>query len=353
MITIKDVAQRAGVSPGTVSNALSGKRPVSAATRARIFQVIEELGYQPNLLARSLVNRRSHTIAVVTSEVVYYVPSRILTGIDEQAEELGYSLLLSLVRDPTQVNAPELLANLSARRVDGIIWAVHEVADNRAWFSAERLAALPPITFLAMQERPGATIVRLDNRAGARLVVEHLAAQGCRRIGHVSGPLDWWEARERVAGWRCALAQAGLPNDESLLVEGDWSATSGEHGMRTLLERHPDLDAVFAANDLMAMGVLQAAHRMGRRVPEDVAVVGFDNTPEAPYFWPPLTSVEQHLSEIGRMVTFQLHKQIEARKQGVQPQIDGAVVSGQATVTQLTPTLVVRESSLRTPVPLS
>ncbi|RME55686.1 MAG: LacI family transcriptional regulator, partial [Caldilineae bacterium] len=312
-------------------------------------QVIEELGYQPNLLARSLVNQRSHTIAVVTSEVVYYVPSRILTGIDEQAEELGYSLLLTLVRDPTQVNVPRLLANLSARRVDGIIWAVHEVADNRAWFAPERLAKLPPITFLTMQERPGMPIVRLDNRAGARLVVEHLAAQGCRRIGHVSGPLDWWEARERVTGWRCTLQRLGLPNDDSLLVEGDWSATSGEQGMRTLLERNPDLDAVFAANDLIAMGALQAAHRLGRRIPEDVAVVGFDNTPEAPYFWPPLTSVEQHLSEIGRAVTSQLHKQIEARKQGVQPPTDGVVAPEPATVIQLTPTLVVRESSMRTP----
>lgn len=190
MITIKHVAQHAGVSPGTVSNALTGKRPVSPKTRHRILEAIEELGYKPNLLARSLVNRRSHFIAVVTSEVEHFGPSRILSGIDEQAEELGYSLLLSLIRNPAEANVEQTITNLVARGVDGIIWAIHQVGNNRRWFTAERRRELPPIVFVTMEPRPGFTIINTDNRSGAALAVNHLISQGRRRIGHISGPLD-------------------------------------------------------------------------------------------------------------------------------------------------------------------
>ncbi len=336
MITVKHVAQRAGVSQGTVSNTLTGKRPVSPKTRTRILQAIEELGYKPNLLARSLVNRRSHFIAVVTSEVEHFGPSRILSGINEQAEELGYSLLLSLIRDPAETDVEQTITNLVARGVDGIIWAVHQVGNNRRWFTPERCKELPPIVFVTMEPKPGFTVINTDNWAGAKLAVKHLLGVGRQVIGHISGPLDWWEARERLRGWRDTLAAAGLDHSDDLLVHGNWSAESGESGLRQLLARRPAVDAIFVGNDQMAIGALQAAHRQGYAIPGDLALVGFDNIPESRYFWPPLTTIHQGLFEIGRVALQTVHEAIENPAQLCERQIT------------IQPELVIRESSVIT-----
>lgn len=338
-VTVKDVARRASVSPGTVSNVLTGKRPVSKTTRRRIMQAIEELGYQPDLLARSLVNRRSDTLAVVASSLEYYGPSRTLAGIEQQAEELGYSLLLSLLHRPTDCCIGPALDALASRRVDGIIWAVPQVDNNRDWIPYDRLDQLPPVIFLTMEPRPGLAVVAVDNRAGANRACRHLVEQGRRKIGLVSGPLVWWEARERQAGWRQGLEQAGLDISASLQVEGDWSAATGETGLYRLLEQRADIDAVMACNDPMALGVLRAARLLGRRVPEDLAVVGFDNIPESAFFWPPLTTVRQRLVELGRIAVQELHKIIEAKQQKRKEDQDSPVI-------MLTPELVLRESSL-------
>jgi LacI family transcriptional regulator len=336
MVTIKDVARRASVAPGTVSNVLTGKRPVSVATRQRVLEAVEELRYQPNILARSLVNRRSETIAVVAYGMEYYGPSRTLVGIEQQADEYGYSMLLSLTSKPRDANVRAALASLNARRVEGIIWALPEIGNNRSWITAETLAGLPPMVFLSMAARPGLAVVAVDNRAGAAFAVRHLVEQGRRCVGHIAGPLDWWEARERMAGWRSALEAAGLEHDPSLVAEGNWTAASGEKALRLLLERHPDLDAVFAANDQMALGALQDAHLLGRAVPGNLAVAGFDNQPESAFFWPPLTTVYQGLIEMGCRAVQELHKLVEARHAG-EPAEPATLL--------LQPELIVRESS--------
>ncbi len=335
-ITIKDVARQAHVSPGTVSNVLTGKRPVSASTRQRVLGVIEELGYQPNLLARSLVNQRSDTLAVVISGLEFYGPSRTLVGIEQQAEELGYSLLLSLLPRPTDSHLGPALAALTARQVDGIVWGVAEVGDNRTWIPYDRLQDLPPIIFLTMAPRPGLSIVDVDNRAGAAMATGHLLEQGRQKIGLISGPHTWWEARERQAGWQECLERNGRETTESLQIQGDWSAASGELALYRLLEQRPDIDAVLACNDPMALGALRAAQRLGRSVPDDLAVVGFDNTPESAFFWPPLTTVRQRLIDLGRTAVQELHKLVEARQDRQ---------NHPAGVLTLTPELIVRESS--------
>jgi LacI family transcriptional regulator len=337
VITVKDVAKRARVSAGTVSNTLTGKRPVSEATRQRILRAIEDLGYQPNVLARSLVNRRSDTLAVVASGLEYFGPSQTLVGIDHEANALGYSLLLSLLHRPSKDDVTEALAALTSRRVDGIVWAVPEIGDNRQWICKDRLAQLPPIIFLNMGPRSGVSFVSVDNRAGATQAAMHLIAGGRRRFGMISGPRFWWEASERCAGFSDTLRQAGLATDGLLVTEGDWSAKSGEQGLQRLLSERPDLDAVFAGNDQMALGVLRAAHLLGRRVPDDLAVVGFDNIPESGFFWPPLTTVFQHLIEMGRTAVRELHKMIESRRDGVEDTTNVALL--------LTPELVIRDSS--------
>jgi LacI family transcriptional regulator len=265
MTTIKDVARHAQVSSGTVSNVLTGKRRVSEMTRERVLRVVAELGYHPNILARSLINRRSETLAVVATGIDYFGPSQTVVGIEQEAHELGYFLLLSLLYQPDSP-VDTALAGLMGRHVDGIIWAVPEVSDNRRWIVPQQVERLPPIVFLSMAPRPGLTVVAVDNRAGAALAIRHLIATGRRTIGIISGPLHWWEAVERCAGSLETLRQAGLSTDPSLQVEGDWSAASGEHGMSRLLQQRPDIDAVFVCNDQMALGALRAAYAAGRRV---------------------------------------------------------------------------------------
>ncbi len=336
-VTIVDVARRANVSAGTVSNALTGKRPVSPPTRDRVLRAIEELGYQPNLLARSLVNRSTKTLGVVAYGLEYYGPSRTLVGIEQQAAELGYSLLLDLLHHPDGQDVDAVLDELSARRVDGIIWAVHEVGDNHAWIDADRLRSLPPVIFLTMEQRSCATIVATDNRAGARLATQHLIDVGRRTVGILIGPKSWWEVRERLAGWRGALESAGLDASPALVAEADWTAAAGETALQDLLARRPDIDAIFACNDQMALGALHGCLASGRRVPDDLAIVGFDNTPESAFFWPALTTVRQHLAELGRVAVNELQRQIDLRLQDAEP--------APPIIRTLQPELIVRASS--------
>ncbi len=276
-------------------------------------------------------------VAVVTSGIEYFGPSRTLAGIEQEAEALGYSLLLELIPWLDEAQTHLTLANIAARQVDGIIWAVPEIGNNRAWVLPERLHKLPPIIFLSMARTDGVSLIAVDNREGARLATQHLVDLGRRAIGFIGGPPDWWESRERHAGWEDALRQAGLPCDRTLTEDGDWSAASGERSFGCLLARRPDADAVFAANDQMALGVLRAAQLAGGRVPEDLAVVGFDDIPESAFFWPPLTTVHQHLADAGRLAVTELQRLIEARLAGA--------LAGAPSEIVLRPELVVRESS--------
>ncbi len=335
-VTLQDVARAAGVSIKTVSRVVNEHSEISAVTRTRVQAAIDQLGYRPNILARSLVNRRSNTLAVVAWGIDYFGPSRVVVGIEQQSDEFGYSLFLNLVARPDDANVGRLLDDLIARRVDGIIWVAPEVGDNRSWLEPAILAQLPPIVFLSMAPRPGLAIVAIENRGGAFEAVRHLVDQGRRRIGHIAGPLAWWEARERAAGWEAALRSAGLPVPLSLSMEGDWTAASGDRALRALLAQTPDLDAIFVGSDQIALGALGAAHSLGRRVPDDLAFVGFDDIPESAFFWPPLTTVHQPLIEAGRLAVQTLHDIIG----GAQPPPEAG-----AALTSIRPTLVIRASS--------
>ncbi|MCX6065709.1 MAG: LacI family DNA-binding transcriptional regulator [Chloroflexi bacterium] len=313
--TIQDVARRAGVSIGTVSNALSGKRPVAVETRQRILAAMDELGYHPNLLARGLVNQRSHVLSIVIKELSdlgLYGYSSALTGIQREANELGYSIMLHFVNGSTEDEIINTLNQISARRADGIIWAIHEIDGNREWVRHTLTGNYPPIIFLHMHPDPALNVVTIDNQAGASLAVAHLIEQGCRTIGIITGPADWWESKARLAGWRKTLEQAGLDTDVSLVLEGNWLAESGKNCMETLLNQRPDIDAVFACNDSMALGAIHTACRRGLSIPDDLLLVGYDNTPEVASYWPPLTSVSQGLLQSGQIAVEQLHQIIEA-----------------------------------------
>jgi DNA-binding LacI/PurR family transcriptional regulator len=196
---------------------------------------------------------------------------------------------------------------------------------------------LPPIVFMTMQNRSGLFSISIDNYSGGFQATQHLANLGRRRIGLIAGPPRWWESRERAAGWREALLQAGLEPEQALVVEADWSVESGAEAMRVLLKRVPDIDGVFASSDQIALGALNVIARTGRRVPEDIALVGFDNIPESGYFQPPLSTIHHPLVEVGNLVVEQLHCLIQARYSE-----DTSCLP--ATILQK-PTLVIRASS--------
>jgi LacI family transcriptional regulator len=228
---------------------------------------------------------------------------------------------------------------MHSRYVDGIIWAVPEIGENRAWLENRALRLSVPIVFLSMEPRPDQFVVAVDNCSGGLLATRHLIAQGCQNIGLITGPLDWWEARQRKLGWKEAIESAGLPQKDSFIAEGNWSASSGERGLTELLTRHPEIDGVFACNDRMALGALKTARRLGRRVPEDLAIVGFDDTPDSAYFYPSLSTVRQDMIELGCRAVRELGEEIEANQRG-DPITPKTVL--------LQPELIVRESSLLT-----
>jgi LacI family transcriptional regulator len=289
---------------------------VAERTRTRVQRAIDQLNYRPNALARSLIHRRSKTIGVVAMASAYYGPSTTLVGIEQMTRRQGYSLLLDFMDHPENHAVEATVNRLLSHQVDGILWAVPQISSNRSWLSQKNLRLPIPAVFLSMQPDPHWPVVAVDNELGGRLAAEYLLGLGCRRMGIITGPLVWWEARARLAGWEAALKEAGLPPSALHTVEGDWSVGSGEAAIHELWEQDPQLEAVFACNDPMALGVLQAAHRKRRKIPRDLAVIGFDNIPESAYFWPSLTTLDQPLIEMsGRAVEALIHR-IDAGQTG-------------------------------------
>ncbi len=336
--TIRQVASVAGVSIQTVSRVLNDHPYVADETRQRVLAAIKQLEYRPDAIARSLINRRSYTLGVVAAEIDRYGPQRMLVGIEKQAAALGYSLLLSVIHHPAADNGARQLDILLSRQVDGIIWAVPEMDNNQVWFQSKLRQLTIPVILVSSGVCNGLPTVLADNRGGGRLATEHLLTQGYRQVGLITGPLSWAAARQRQLGWQDALAVASLPAEDRRTFDGDWSAASGERGLYRLIEQFPEIDAVFACNDQMALGVLQAAHLLGRRVPEDLAVVGYDAIPESAYFWPPLTSVWQHLIDAGSIAVRELSSLIEVKRKGEERVQPLCVV--------IQPQLIVRKSSV-------
>jgi LacI family transcriptional regulator len=338
-VTIKDVARAAGVSAQTVSRVINDRPDVAIDTRLRIQEVIDNLGYLPSALARSLIQQRSFTLGVVTAGLKYIGPSRTLNGITLRAEELKYSLLLKELPSFTTVAIRPLIQSLISRHVDGIIWAVSEVGDNQSWVSEVLLDITVPILFITTHQRPGMFTVSYDNFYGGLVATQHLIDQGYQRIGHITGPLDWWEARQRKAGWESALEGAGIQVCNEKWQEGNWSSASGEQAFRKLLDTYPTIDAVFVGNDQMALGVLQVAHRHGLAIPAELGLIGFDGIPESPFFWPALSTVSQDQTQLGCIAVEKIVNIIESLRLDENPVLPEGEI--------LLPELTIRESSLK------
>jgi LacI family transcriptional regulator len=303
-ITIKEIARMCGVSTQTVSRVINKRPDVSPQTRAAIEAAIASVGFQPSAVARSLVQRRSQTIGVVVAGLKYVGVAQTLNGITEESEASGYALLLKELASYDDVEVARIVEFLLAHRVEGIIFVAPEMGTNMAIVGTQLPSSYPPIVFLKADPSPTFSSIVIDNYGGAQLATNHLLALGRRRIGHLGGPLTWREARARHDGWRDAMRDAGI--EAGPVVPGYWSSASGEIAFEQMLELAPDMDAVFAGNDQMALGVLHAANRRGISIPDDLAVVGFDGIAEGAQFTPSLTTVSQPLQELGQLAVREL-----------------------------------------------
>jgi DNA-binding LacI/PurR family transcriptional regulator len=297
--TIYDVARLAGVSTATVSRALNDSAPIAPPTRAAIDAAVAQLGYRPNPIARSLVTRSSQTIALLLPDITNPFYAELVAGAERVLAERDRAMLLCTTAfDPEQ--EARYLRILRENHVDGAL------VDGLV-LGTERIASVVadgfPIVCLDRDvDSPLVPLVQVDNRQGARLATEHLLGLGHTRIAHISGP----RARlsdERLGGYRDALAAAGIAHDPALETPGDFDEAGGHAAMRRLLESGARFTAVFCANDLSAIGALNAILSSGRRVPGDLSIVGFDDIRLAPYTSPPLTTVHQPAAEIARHAT--------------------------------------------------
>jgi DNA-binding LacI/PurR family transcriptional regulator len=302
--TLEQVAALAGVSRATVSRVVNGSPRVSPGIRTQVERAVAKLGYVPNRAARSLVTRRTDSVALVVSEPETRFFSEpffagIVRGVSAALSETDVQLVLLMARDAT--HRGRLERYVTGGHVDGVL-LVSLHGDDPLPATLER-AGVPAVLVGRPAGPAAASYVDADNRGGAREAVAHLAGRGRRRIATITGPLDMGVGLDRLDGYREGLRAAGLGEAGGPLEEGDFSEESGFRAMERLLAREPGLDAVFAASDLMAAGALRALKAAGRGVPGDVAVVGFDDSTVARYAEPPLTSVRQPVEEMGRQMT--------------------------------------------------
>jgi DNA-binding LacI/PurR family transcriptional regulator len=304
--TLDEVAAKAGVGRGTVSRVVNGSPQVSAAAKAAVEQAIAELNYVPNRAARTLVTQRTDSVALFVSESeerVFGEPffAGIIRGISSMLLETPLQLWLAMAQSEAQRERVE--NHLTPQHVDGVLLLSLHGDDPLPALLAER--GLPVV----LGGQPGGkanlpgghvSCVDADNAGGARAAVQHLIELGRQRVAAIAGPQDMGVGVARLAGYRHALRAAGLPVDETRVGYGDFSEASGAAVMRTLLDRHPDLDAVFAASDLMAVGAMRVLKERGRRIPGDVALVGFEDSWLARQTEPALTTVHQPVEAMGR-----------------------------------------------------
>jgi DNA-binding LacI/PurR family transcriptional regulator len=321
-----DVAKLAGVSHQTVSRVINNSEHVRPETRDRVIEAMRLLDYRPNPLARALVTGRSRTLGVVSFDTTLFGPASTLFGIERAAHAAGYGVSVISVVEINRASVLSAIERLLGHAVDGVVIISPQ---SEAVSSILELPPEVPIVSVVAGPDEGAAVVEVDQFAGAQFATRHLLELGHKTVWHISGPSDFLEAQQRIEGWRAALLEAAAPLPPILV--GDWSAESGYQLGRQLAE-DPEVTAVFVANDPMALGLLRVLHEAGRRVPEDVSIVGFDDVPESSYFTPPLTTVRQDFLEVGRSSFALLLDEIESGRRS-------------STRVRVSPSLIVREST--------
>src|SRR4051794_25959671 len=280
-----DVAKLAGVSHQTVSRVVNGSADVRADTRQRVLAAMTMLDYRPNSAARALASGRSHTLGVVRVDTALHGPSSTLFGIERAAHAAGYNVSVASQRWLDVESTRRAVERLRSQGVDGLL-VIGPQRDTAAVLRNVR----QQIAVVTVEGWPddGLPGVAAAHELGARMATQHLLEIGHDTVWHIAGPADSTDAQQRVRGWQSTLMNAGARIPQSL--QGDWSAQSGYALGLEVLAR-PEISAVFSGNDQMALGLLRRLHEAGRRVPEDINLVGFDDLPESPFFNPPLTTV--------------------------------------------------------------
>src|SRR3954470_24744872 len=305
-----DVARLAGVSHQTVSRVLNDNPNVKEQTRLRVRAAIDQLGYRPNRAARTLVTGRSQVIGVLAQSSTLYGPASLLAAFEHAAADSGFAVTVGSVRSLDRRSVAEAANRYLDQRVAGLVIIAPVVSANEALDDLPEDVAL--VTIDGDPDRPAA-LVTVDQELGGYLATRRLLDAGHETVWHVSGPSDWFDSRGRVLGWRRALEEAGAEVPPP--IEADWSAAAGFRAGQ-MLSRMTEVTAVFAANDHLALGILRALHERGRRVPDEVSVVGFDDVPEAAFYIPPLTTIRPDFSAVAQASLSLLLAQISSGERG-------------------------------------
>jgi LacI family transcriptional regulator len=328
-VTMRDVAQQAGVSIKTVSRVVNHEGEISDATRERVTSVIDELGYRPNVLARALVTQRTQTLGLVVVTIDNPFFSEIASVVQAAAREHHYHTFLASTEN-NLTDELNILESLAAQGVDGIIVCPTYLSNENLLQFAERFR--PIVSIHNPVEHPHISQVRADIRLGAHIAVDYLCEKGHIRIGMVASTESPPERRWREHGYAAGLAEHGIRFEPRWVCRGHSTIEGGYEAAKQLLAGYPDLTALLAYNDLMAVGALRACQELGRRVPEDCAVVGFDDSAVAAVTTPALTTVRVDKRELGRCAVERLFEMIDNPDEVYPPLV-------------LRPELVVRQSA--------
>ncbi len=296
-ITIVDVANEAGVSYATVSRVVNNKDHVSPEKRERVLRAMTQLGYVANVQARSLAGGSSHVVGLLVNYLSSGYAVEIIRGIDEALQANHYDLVLYSAH-MNKVKESVYIAKLTRNLADGLLLILPQ--HSKAYLDALHQRRFPHVLVDYLSDGAYAPSVATTNFQGAYDAVTYLAGLGHRRIGFITGTIDTGCAQQRLAGYRASLKDHGLPDDPQLVYEGNFLQPQGYQGAQVLLDVPEPPSAIFASNDMMAFGVMEAARERGLRLPEDLSIIGFDDIPQALHVHPELTTVRQPLEAMGR-----------------------------------------------------
>lgn len=312
-VTIKDIAKLANVSITTVSRVINNKSEgVSEETRNRILQLVKELGYQPNAIARGLVTKKTKTIGLIIPDISNPFFPDIARGVEDSAHIYGYNVFLCNTDDNLEKES-EYINALKEKYVDGIIFT-SSAPSNYEHIMELIKSGVPVIMMDRRIESEDIYGVFIDNYEGGYLATKHLIDLGHRKIACITGPLNVRNARERLAGYKKGLLENGLEVDEELIFEGDYKINSGIVGTEKLLNNNKDITAIFACNDLMAYGAYETIRSYGYKIPDDISIVGFDDIQLSQILEPQLTTIRQPAYDMGLTAARMLIKLIEGKK---------------------------------------
>ncbi len=330
-VSIKDIAKAAGVSHSTVSRALSDSSLVSDETKARIQRLALEMGYSPNSLARSLVTRQTYTVGVVVTTIADPFIAQVVQGIEATAQDNGYTVILcnSGAVPDREIAAVE---TLRSKRVDGVIVTSSRI--GALYLEHLERIGVPIVLINNHNEESGryTFTVTVDNRHGGYIATKHLIDLGHRRIAYVTAPADHSSDLDRMTGYQQALGEASLESAPALIIPGNGRADGGERAMETLAGLSPLPSAVFCYNDMTAVGLMTAARQVGLSVPQDLAVVGFDDIPFARHCYPPLTTIAQPKIEMGQLAMKMALSLMTIGDESNEEELSNVVVRGELVV---------------------